>query len=271
MIIAKRFVMSVTDFTTLEHRTPPGIKRGSGIGMNLRVQEHCSKCDFIDRAFFCDLPEADLARYERIKVARLYPKGSLLFVEGQPSKAVYMLCHGRVKLSTCSSEGKIVILGIAEAGEVLGLSAALTGSEYEMTAEAVDACQLNFVRTSDLLSFLHESPEACLKAATQLSRNYQTAHSQICSLGLSDTVSDKLAKLFLTWSREGTGNGTVRLRNQFTHEEIAEMIGVSRETVTRALRFFRENNLVTVKGSEIVIHDRHRLEAVIGMRPRAHL
>src|SRR3954453_6897264 len=147
----------------------------------------CSDCAFKSSSYFCDLPTTERERFERIKITRSYPKGAVLFVEGQPSKAVFMLCKGRVKLSTCSSEGKIVILGIAEPGDILGLSAAMMGSEYEVTAEVIERCQLSYLRTDDFLSLLHSSPEACLQAARQLSRNYQTAHSQICSLGLSDT------------------------------------------------------------------------------------
>jgi len=232
------------------------------------VPAGCSDCTFKNNSYFCDLPKAERERFERIKITRSYPKGAILFVEGQPSRSVYMLCKGRVKLSTCSSEGKIVILGIAEPGDILGLSAAMVGSEYEVTAEVIDRCKLSYLKTADFLSLLQSSPEACLQAARQLSRNYQTAHSQICSLGLSDTVTDKLAKLFLDWSGNGSGvDGSVRLRNTFTHEEIAEMIGVSRETVTRALRYFRENHLVTLKGPDLLIHDRRRLRAVIGTRP----
>ena len=232
------------------------------------VNESCSTCFVKELGFFCDLPQGELNRFMKLKISRTYPKGTILFLEGQPSDAVYMLCRGRVKLSTCSSDGKVVILGVAEPGDILGLSAALTSSEYEMTAEVIDACQLSSIKSTDLLHFLEDCPEACLKAARQLSRNYQKAHSQICSLGLSDTVGDKLAKLFLDWSGNGHGErGQVKLRNFFTHEEIAEMIGVSRETVTRALRYFRENDLVTLKGSELLIHDRQRLRAVIGTRP----
>lgn len=180
-----------------------------------------------------------------------------------------MLCQGKVKLSTCSQEGKIIILEIAEAGDVLGLSAAVNGADHETTAEVLELCQVNYVKTSDLLRFLQSNSEACLNAARQLSRNYQTAYRQICSLGLSDSVSDKLAKLFLSWSGNGNGNGVdkdVHLKNFFTHEEMAEMIGASRETVTRALKYFREQDLITLRGSDLVIHDRRRLKAVIGTR-----
>ncbi len=229
------------------------------------IQHKCHTCDLQNDRSFCQLPEAELQRLERIKVTKACPKGSKLFIEGQPTKGVFMLCKGRVKLSTCSQSGRVMILGIAEPGDILGLSSALSSTEYEATAEVLEACQVNYIETSELLHFLKTNPEACLNAARQLGRSYQKAFRQICSLGLSDTAADKLGKLFLAWTGNGNGaSGRIRIKNHFTHEEIAEMIGASRETVTRALKQFRESNLVTLKGSDLVIHDRQRLKAAIG-------
>ncbi len=254
----------------------------------LHVHDKCESCGLRDNDFFCGLSDEDLKQFESIKITKTFPKGANLFVEGQAVKGVYMLCQGKVKLSTCSTYGKIIILDVCEPGDILGLSAAINGSDYETTAQVLDDCQVNYVKTSDLLRFLQTHPQACLNAARQLGRNYQTAYRQICALGLSDSVSDKLAKLFLGWSRNGkctnghtngngngngnghaNGNGkvdSVHLKNFFTHEEMAEMIGASRETVTRALKFFRENDLITLRGSDLIIHDRKRLKAAIGTR-----
>lgn len=234
---------------------------------DLSIQDKCQDCSLQSQCSFCQLPEAELTRFESIKVTKVYPKGTTLYCEGQAATGVFMLCQGRAKLSTCSPDGKVIIIAIAEPGDVLGLSAALNEVDYETTAEVLELCQVNYVRTVDLLPFLGTNSQACLNAARQLSRNYQAAYRQICALGLSDSVSDKLAKLFLAWSGNGTGgDGLVRMKNFFTHEEIAEMIGTSRETVTRALKYFRVSELVTLKGSDLIIHDRKRLKAVIGSR-----
>lgn len=238
---------------------------------DLRIQDKCQSCSLHNENFFCHIPAPGLNGFESIAVTKVYPKGTMLFVEGQPANGVYMLCQGKVKLSTCSQDGKVIILGIVEPGDVLGLSAAIDGAEYETTAEVLELCQVNYLAAEDFIRLLRSNPDACLNAARQLSRNYQTAYRQVCSLGLSDSVADKLAKLFLGWSGNGTGgDGLVRMKNFFTHEEMAEMIGASRETVTRALKYFREHQLVTLKGSEMVIHDRRRLKAVIGTRKNLH-
>lgn len=231
---------------------------------SLDIHYKCQGCQLRRDGSFCELPADELTHFEQIKITRSFPKGSKLFIEGQPTKGVYMLCSGRVKLSTCSHTGRVMILGLAEAGDILGLSSALNSTNYEGTAEVLENCQVNYVGASEMIRFLKANPQACLNAARQLGRNYQSAFRQIRSLGLSGTAADKLGTLFLSWSGNGHGgNGSVRMKNHFTHEEIAEMIGASRETVTRALRHFREANLVTLKGSELVIHDRQRLKASI--------
>jgi CRP/FNR family transcriptional regulator len=219
------------------------------------------------KGFLSNFSDADLNGFDSIKVSKAYPKGTMLFVEGQPSAAVFMLVEGRVKLSTCSREGKIIILEIVEPGDVLGLSAALNGVDYETTAETLELCRVNYIKTDDLLRYLQANPAACFDAARQLSRNYQTAYRQVRSLALSDSVVDKLARLFLDWiGTKHNGDQSVRLKHSYTHEDMAEMIGTTRETVTRALKYFRERDLITANATELVIHDRQRLLATIGSR-----
>ena len=234
---------------------------------NLKMQHRCGECGMREESFFCHLEQSDLQAFESLKITNGYPKGSTLFIEGQPANGIYMLCQGRVKLSTCSRDGKIIILRIAEPGEVLGLSATVSGSVYEATAEVLDSCQVNFVRKDDFLRFLQQNAEAGFSAAKQLSRNYHTAFTQICSLALSSSVADKLAKLFLGWCEgASSSNGSVHLKITYTHEEIAEMIGTSRETVSRLLKDFRDRKLITLKGSDLIVHDVEKLEAAIGVR-----
>lgn len=233
----------------------------------LKVQETCLDCRLRAGGFFCELRPNSLGRFESLKVTKMYPKGTRLFVEGQPSEGVYLLCQGRVKLSTCSPDGKIIITDIIEPGELLGLSAVVGEVEYEATAEVLDTCQANFLRKDDLVSFLRQNSSASFNAIRQLGRNYREAHRMICALGLADSASVRLAKLFLKWSKsECEQTGPLHLTNPFTHEEIAGMIGATRETVTRTLRDLRERGLVTLKGRSLKIHDPQRLRESIGFR-----
>ena len=230
----------------------------------LNIQNKCSECKFRENNFFCDLKSENLRIFESFKITNAYPKGSTLYMQGQDSNGVYILCQGRVKLSTCSKDGKVIILHIAEPGEVLGLSSAVANSVHLATAEVLEACQVNFVRKEDFLKFLRQNSEACLSAVKQLGNNYQNAYFQICSLGLSNSVADRLAALFLAWCKDSCGGpDRIHLKISYTHEEIAQMIGTSRETVTRLLKDFKERKLISLKGSDLVIHDRRRLEDVV--------
>lgn len=200
-------------------------------------------------------------------ITHSYTRGTTLFAEGQLANGVYVLCSGRVKLSTYSVDGKAIIIRIAEAGEVLGLSANISGIAYEATAQVVEACQVNFVRRKEFLEFVSKHGDAALNALRELSRNYHKAHKQICSLGLSASAGDKLAKLFLEWFDHTDDNGAgAHIPMIYTHEEIAEMIGSSRETVTRLLKDFANRKLITLVRADLFIPDRKTLEAAIGSR-----
>ena len=235
---------------------------------DLKVQHKCDQCEFRDHTFFCDLRESTIRIIQSLKITNAYPKGSTLYMQGQPTNGVYVLCQGKVKLSTSSKDGKVVILHIAEPGQILGLSSAVSKSPHLASADVVEPCQVNFIRNSDFLNFLETNPEACVAAVKQLSRNYQTAYLQICSLGLSSSVADKLAMFFLSYCDTAVGdhNGA-HVKIPYTHKEIAQMIGTSRETVTRLLKDFKDRNLITIKGSDVYIHDKDELEASIGTRP----
>lgn len=240
---------------------------------DLKIQPKCLDCELRTESFFCNLSQANLQVFESLKRTRHYPSHSALFMEGQPSDGVYILCQGRVKLSTCSRDGKVIILHIAEAGETLGLTATVSDSIHLATAEALESCQVNFVGKDDFLRFVQQNSEVCFNVVKQLSHKYHTAYIQIRSLGLSASAADKLTKLLLELSKaNGSQSGeSIRLKVPYTHEEIAEMIGTSRETVTRLMKSFRDRDLIFKKGSDVIIPDLGKLEATIGVPYQAKM
>ena len=213
---------------------------------------------------FCDLSGTALEDFEAIKYATAYPKGAVLFVEGQVPRGILVLCQGRVKLSLCAPDGRTLIARIAEPGEALGLSAMVSGKPYLLTAETLDPCQVNFVKRDDFLCFLTEHSDACFKVVDQLGEKYNTACHEIRALGLSHSVGEKLAKLLLEWSSKHgeTAAPEPRLKLALTHDEIAQMIGTSRETVTRIFTDFRKRQIVQAKRSTIVICNKAALKRI---------
>src|SRR5205823_14222933 len=130
---------------------------------------------------------------KKVKFATTYPKDAVLFVEGQSPRGVFILCKGSAKLSVGEESGKTVIVKIAEPGEVLGLSASISGNVYDVTAETMVPCQINFVKRNDFLRLIKSDAEVCLKVAEQLSDKYNNACHQVRSLGVSHCATERLA------------------------------------------------------------------------------
>src|ERR1700746_89843 len=230
----------------------------------IQITENCMLCKLRQKGFFCEMPKPALEEMEKVKYASAYPQGAVLFVEGQAPRGVYVICSGRVKLSTTSRDGKTLILRIAQAGEVLGLHATVSGKPYELTAETLQPCQLDFVKREDFLKFLQDHGDPCLNAAQHLSQNCQSAYEMIRSLGLSHSVSEKMARLLLEWSRDGevTKEGS-SVKVSLTTEEMAQLVGTSRETVPRVLSEFRQKKLAQLRGSTLVILNKPALEQLV--------
>jgi CRP/FNR family transcriptional regulator len=235
---------------------------------DLRIFESCMSCAFRTENSFCRLTSPALNAFERIKMTYAYAKDKVLFLEGEVANGIFVLCKGKVKLSLCAGDGKTFILNVAQPGEALGLSAAISGRPYEFTATSFECCQVSFVKRSDFLRFLKDNPGACFRITQQLGLNYYNACREIRSLGLSQSASEKLARLLWEWSvRDGESySGAVRVGLSVTQDEIAQMIGCCRETVTRLLADLKRRRIGECRVSTLVIHDMAALKALADNR-----
>jgi CRP/FNR family transcriptional regulator len=238
------------------------------IAYNFQIIEDCLKCAVREQRLFCDLPHDALMTLQRIKATSVYPKGTLLCLEGQPPRGVFVLCTGRAKLTTTSAEGKSIILRIAEPGEVLGLTAAVSSSPYEATIETLEPSQANFISQADFVRFLQEHPGVGAKVVKQLTHNCKCAYSEIRSIGLSNSVPEKIAKLVLLWAETplsipNRSPHEVPIRVTLTQEEIAQLVGTSRETVSRVLSEFRRKGWLRIRGATWTILDKPALRNLV--------
>jgi len=230
----------------------------------LNIIDSCLSCHVREEHLFCNLPLPALRKLNEIKSTAIYPKSTTLFIEGQQPRGVFVLCAGKAKLFTSSTDGKTIITKISEAGDVLGLNATISNRPYEVTAEMLEPGQANFIARDALLQFLREYGEVALRVAEQLSRNYYAAYEEIRTLGLTSSPSEKFAKLLLSWSPNGGNrNEPARLTLTLTHEEIAEMIGTTRETVSRLFSDFKKKQLLQLKGSTLIIRNKPALEKML--------
>jgi CRP/FNR family cyclic AMP-dependent transcriptional regulator len=227
------------------------------------ANEHCQSCKLKASGFFCQFSEPALKDFDDVRSSTTYPEGAILFLEKQEPRGIFVLCAGEVKLSISSSVGKTLILRIARPGEVLGLMATVAGVPYEVTAETIRPCQVAYIRREDFLCFIAKHPEAYRGVLRQMTSLYQGACSQLRTVGLSASAPEKLARLLLDWSASGTetAQGT-QVKLPLTHEEIAALIGTTRETVTRTLSEFKSNHLVAMQGPNLMISNRPALETL---------
>lgn len=173
-----------------------------------------------------------------------------------------------MKLSANSADGKSLILRIADPGEVVGLPGTISGKPYEVTAEVLEPIQVNFIPKDVFLKFLLENGEAALRVAEILSDIYHATYQQVRYLGLSGSAAEKLARFVLDHAAEhgktqGPNDSPLRAPLTLTHAEIAEMIGSSRETVTRLFSDFKRKRLLEVHGSTLVITNKAGLENIL--------
>lgn len=230
----------------------------------LEMVDSCLTCRLRKDHWFCGLSADVLKLLSGASHLSTYPGGAILFVEGQMPRGAFVLCSGKAKLSTTSREGKVLILKIAEAGEVLGLSAVIAGEPFELTAETAGPCQVNFVEREALMRLMEKNGELGLHASQALSREFQSAYRDIHDLVLARSSAGKLARLLLSWTpiREKFEPPEIRVRASLTHEEMAQMIGSSRETVTRLLSDLKKKELIRLDGTTLVIRNRTALEAL---------
>lgn len=227
----------------------------------LEICDRCSECTMADSSFFCGLSPDALESLNAVSQRTVLPAGAILFVEGQTPRGMFILCSGTVNLSTSSREGKTLILKAAEAGEALGLSAAVSGSGYEVTAETATPSLINFIERKDFLELMRNHSEVGLHTAQSLSRDFRAAYRDIHDLVLTRSSAGKLARLLLSQSsKEDLETFEIRIPASMTH--MGQRIGASRETVTRLLSILKKKQLIRSDGPTLVIRDRSGLEAL---------
>lgn len=224
--------------------------------------EHANFPMYHKGEFFNCLSEAARNDLDAMTFPSAYPAHTVLFSETQPANGIVIILEGEVRLSINSSEGRRLSFRIAKPGEVLGLSAVVSGKAYEMTAETIYPAKIAHITRQQFLQFLSSHPEAYQTVAREMIRSFNVACEQLRMVGLSSSAPERLARLLLGWSENSEKNDTgTRCRLAMTHEEIGEFIGASRETVTRTLSTFKNRHLVAQHGSTLTIPNRQALES----------
>ena len=231
----------------------------------VEICDHCMNCKWRTDAFFCQFDPKTLEIFDGLTYTNVYPAGSLLYAEGETPRGLFILCAGAARLTISSGTGKTLVTRVVEPGDALGLTSVLSGNKYKTSAETTAHSQLKFIKREDFIRFSEEHRAVSFNIARQLVDECESDADQIRSLGLANTAAERLAQLLLAWC-EDTGRPSasgLRIAVPMTHEEISQMIGTSRETVTRLLKSFREKKLITVRRSSMTIHSKSDLEELL--------
>ncbi|HMD85699.1 MAG TPA: Crp/Fnr family transcriptional regulator [Terriglobia bacterium] len=238
---------------------------------NLKVVENCFGCVTREEGLFCQLPHSALSELNNLRQTAFYPKGALLFVEGQPTRGLFLMCAGQAKLYVNSAEGQSLTLRIVEPGEALCLSALIADESYPATAETLCPSQVSFLPRLGFLQMMRAHPDVSLRVAKHLSMEVSKAWQQTRMLALAPDTHAKLTQFLFGWAEkhgQATADG-LRITLHMTHEEIARNIGASRESVSRILSDWKQRGVIRVCAGSITIpNPKEFREAMAPVRSR---
>jgi CRP/FNR family cyclic AMP-dependent transcriptional regulator len=222
----------------------------------------CKACTDRSMRMVCNLSGEARSDFDSLGIQMRLPKRSIIFQEDDVCDGATIICEGQVKLSCTSREGKTHILKIAVPGDLLGLGATISGTRFEVTAETIEPSIVKKIRRNDLLAFLEKHGQASMVAAKALSEEYKSAFFDARRLALSESTAGRLAGVLLDWGRAAAGcsGKEMRFTMALTHEELANLAGTSRETVTRALGKFQKEGLIEIRGSSFHLISPQELE-----------
>ena len=203
---------------------------------------------------FSELSEEALGSLAGLASRRRYPKDTVVFFENEEGDSLFMIFEGRIKVTILGDDGREIILTMLGPGDLFGEMALLDNEPRSATAIAVEESELMSLHRTDFQAVIAENPEVSAALIRVLSARLRHANHQISTLALLD-VYGRVARVILDMAREEgrrLKDGQIAFRRA-THQEIANRIGTTRETVTRMLKDLERQGLIRVEGREIVL------------------
>ncbi len=210
---------------------------------------------------FSQLSEDEIVNLTKVTREKTYPKNSVIVFEDDPGDSLYVVKSGQVKVVLIGEDGREVILSVMGEGDFFGEMALIDDQPRSAHVIAMEDSRLIVLYRQDFLRCLEETPRIALGMLKALSRRLRSADDKIGGLVLLD-VPGRVARLLLELADEGDGKTISR---KITHHTIAQMIGSSRETVSRTIRNFSTGGQLKVTSTTIEIIDRAGLESAAGL------
>lgn len=223
-----------------------------------------SKFWFLKRIkLFSGLKDEELNDLDKITKMEEVKRRQPIYLPGDPARTVYLLKAGRVKISRVTEDGKEFTLAILEPGEVFGELEVLEGSPRDTVAEALDDISICVLQRKDFEEVLQKNPDLTIRLTKLIGFRLKKIESRIEDLVFRD-VPTRLAHLLLNLSKElgEQKEDGVRLNVKMTHQELANLIGSTRETVSATLNDFKRQGLIQQDHHAITIRDQQRLSSI---------
>ncbi len=203
---------------------------------------------------FSDLPEDTIEKIAQVGSTRTYKKDSIILMEDEVGGALFIIVKGKVKVTRTSNDGREVILNILTDSDIFGEMALLDGQTRSATVTAMEDSEIFIIQRNQFLEFLKEHPEISIALMQELSKRLRTADMQIKSLSLKD-AEGKVATVILQLANDigKIKQGIVEIDKLPLQQDLANMAGTSRETISRTLHSFAKKGLIELEGSKLRI------------------
>ncbi|MFI5323372.1 MAG: Crp/Fnr family transcriptional regulator [Thermodesulfobacteriota bacterium] len=224
----------------------------------------CSTCNLRALSIFSVLDHLGALELEGLLQRLVYPKGFVLYLGGQKPRGVYCVCSGRVKLYLHSYDGRNVVLGHASAGSVIGMRAVLSGKPHDLTAKTVEESQLSFIDKEDFMDLIKRNGHVCLRIAETLGNELSKTYEDFRNVTLAQPYQ-RLASLLLRLCDdfgEPTAEGIV-IKQCVSQEDMAEMTGMSRRTLSRAIQRLKRMEIITCERLTTTVRDKLALRNLL--------
>ena len=212
-------------------------------------------------SIFSELEGEFLEKIYQISRVRKYKKGRIIFMEGEPGEAFFYIKSGLVKISKLSRDGREHILHVLNEGHVFAEVTLFSNTEYPATAEVLEDAEIGIIKNEDLEKVIKENPDLSLQLIKYLNKRLVEAHMKIRNLAFYDTyerTAQALVKLAEDYGKKSSKG--VNLDINISRQELANIVGTTRETVIRALTAFKKEHLIGIEKNTITIIDLESLK-----------
>jgi CRP/FNR family transcriptional regulator, cyclic AMP receptor protein len=203
---------------------------------------------------FAELNENELKKIADIGISRKYSKNSIVFLEEEAGAALFIIISGKVKVVRTDDEGKEVILSILGSGEFFGEMALLDGLPRSATVVSTEESELFMIHRREFLQLIESSPQVVVSLLRELTRRLRKADEQIKSLSLKDAVG-RVANVIIQLADDSgmIKKGQVVIQDFPLQQDLANMAGTSRETISRTIHQFIREGYLEQRGNSLII------------------